>query len=424
MTRAFADRQTLLSRYREVRARSVQLIEPLSAEDCVIQSMPDVSPPKWHLAHTTWFFETFLLEPQADYAPFDPHFKFLFNSYYEAVGPRHARPKRGLLSRPALSRILEYRKVVDDRMQALLTSVDEGALEQMRLRIETGLAHEEQHQELLLMDIKHILAQNPMRPVYAPRPDARPADLATGDASWVSVPGGLVQIGAQPQDGFHFDNETPRHRTYLEPFEISDRLVRNRDWLEFIRDGGYRTPAHWLSDGWAWVQSEGVEAPGYWIEEDGAYLEHTLAGTDALELDAPVVHVSHYEADAYARWAGARLPTEAEWEHAANLHRGPDGDFMESGRLHPSPARAGEGLGALLGDVWEVTASPYAPYPGFTAAEGALGEYNGKFMCNQQVLRGAGCVTSEAHARLSYRNFFYSHQRWAFQGLRLARNSR
>lgn len=421
------DRAGLTQLYEQVRARTEALVEPLSAEDQVIQSMPDVSPSKWHLAHTTWFFETFLLEPfWPSYTSFDPHFGFLFNSYYEAVGPRHARPRRGLLSRPSLERVREYRRAVDGRMRELLGSVDEGALEEVARRVELGLNHEEQHQELLLMDIKHVLAQNPTRPVYRPRPTTSGAARVEGAPGWLGFDGGLVEVGFEG-DGFCFDNETPRHRVFLEPFALADRVVTNREWLTFVEDGGYRDHACWLSDGWAWVQAEGVEAPLYWLREDGEFLEHTLAGTTPLELDAPVVHVSYYEADAYARWAGARLPTEAEWEHAATRAASPraEGQFLESGRLHPAPVSGEDGgLRGALGDVWEWTSSAYAPYPGFRPLPGALGEYNGKFMCNQQVLRGGSCVTPRAHARLSYRNFFYPHQRWAFKGLRLAQDSR
>ncbi|MCA9549380.1 MAG: ergothioneine biosynthesis protein EgtB [Myxococcales bacterium] len=424
--RVSAEAAELAARFRRVRAQTEALIEPLTPEDCQLQSMPDVSPPKWHLAHTTWFFETFVLAPfQPAFAPFHPRFGYLFNSYYEAAGPRHARPRRGLLSRPTLGEVLEYRRAIDARTLDLLGSVEGAHRAEVERRVQLGLHHEQQHQELLLMDIKHAFFQNPLFPAYRPR--APEPAAAPSPQGWVEVEGGLVEIG-HAGEGFSFDNETPRHRVFLEPFELADRLVTNAEWQAFIADGGYQDPKYWLSDGWHWVNTEGVRAPLYWVEQDGlqssaaGFEEFTLGGLLPLEPDAPVVHVSLYEADAFARWAGARLPTEAEWEHAA---RGApvEGNTLDTGRLHPAPA-TGEGLRQIYGDAWTLTQSAYAAYPGFEPAAGALGEYNGKFMCNQVVLRGGACVTPGDHLRVSYRNFFYPHQRWPFQGLRLARTPR
>ena len=396
----------LLDRFERVRARTLALAEPLSAEDMAVQSMPDASPVKWHLAHTTWFFETFLLLPHAGAAPVDPAYGYLFNSYYEAAGPRHARPKRGLLTRPSLADVLDYRSRVDGAMRRWLAGTQQ-APEVLAL-LELGLNHEEQHQELILTDLKHLLSENPLKPAYA-----APA-AAEGKApalSWHPHPGGLAEIGhAGP--GFTFDNEGPRHRVWLEPFELASRPVTAGEYLEFVLDGGYRDPRHWLSDGWAAVQAQGWAAPAYWREEGGRWLVFTLSGERPLAPDAPACHLSHYEADAYARWAGCRLPTEAEWETvAAPLWRqvGP--------ALHPPPA-AGFPAG-----VWEWTASAYLPYPRFRPAEGAVGEYNGKFMSGQMVLRGASCATPAGHSRPTYRNFFPPGARWQVSGLRLARDA-
>ncbi|HYE50781.1 MAG TPA: ergothioneine biosynthesis protein EgtB [Azospirillaceae bacterium] len=396
----------LLDRFERVRARTLALAEPLSAEDMAVQSMPDASPVKWHLAHTTWFFETFLLLPHAGAAPVDPAYGYLFNSYYEAAGPRHARPKRGLLTRPSLADVLDYRSRVDGAMRRWLAGTQQ-APEVLAL-LELGLNHEEQHQELILTDLKHLLSENPLKPAYA-----APA-AAEGKApalSWHPHPGGLAEIGhAGP--GFAFDNEGPRHRVWLEPFELASRPVTAGEYLEFVLDGGYRDPRHWLSDGWAAVQAQGWAAPAYWREEGGRWLVFTLSGERPLAPDAPACHLSHYEADAYARWAGCRLPTEAEWETvAAPLWR------QVGQALHPPPA-AGFPAG-----VWEWTASAYLPYPRFRPAEGAVGEYNGKFMSGQMVLRGASCATPAGHSRPTYRNFFPPGARWQVSGLRLARDA-
>ncbi len=400
-------------RYRRVRDASLALTAHLSAEDQLAQSMPDASPVKWHLAHTTWFFETFLLTPHLPgYKVFDPAFAYLFNSYYEALGPRQPRPQRGLLTRPSLERVLAYRAHVDAAMGRLLSS--DHTLQEL---LDLGLAHEQQHQELILMDVLHLFAQSPLKPAFAPAP-ALPVARDPGPAAEIAFDGGLVEIGHRGP-GFAFDNETPRHRVYLEPFRLADRLVTNAEWLAFMADGGYARPELWLSEGWARVQAEGWSAPLYWREGPGGWLAMTLQGLRALAPYAPVTHVSYYEADAYATWAGARLPTESEWEHAAG-GASTEGNFVERGQFGPAAAGGSAGLRQMFGDVWEWTRSPYGPYPGFQPAPGAIGEYNGKFMIGQMVLRGGCCATPEGHVRPTYRNFFYPHQRWMFSGVRLA----
>ena len=405
----------LPEQYTAVRGLTLELCRGLTPEDMALQSMPDASPAKWHLAHTSWFFEQFLLIPElAGYRAFHPDYAYLFNSYYYSVGEMHPRPIRGVLSRPAHADILAYRAHVDAHMQALLTA--RGADPAITARVTLGLNHEQQHQELLLMDLKHLFSLNPLRPAWRELP-ALPAAEA-GPMTFLPRHGGQVSIGhAGP--AFAFDNETPRHATLLTPHTLAERPVSNDEYREFIRAGAYRKPELWLSDGWAMRQREGWERPLYW----SADLKHEfgLGGEQALALDAPVCHLSWYEADAYARWAGARLPTEAEWESAA-AGKPIAGNCLESGLFRPSPA-AGEGLRQLYGDVWEWTASPYTPYPGFKPLAGALGEYNGKFMANQFVLRGGACVTPVSHLRASYRNFFYPQQRWQFAGLRLARDA-
>jgi ergothioneine biosynthesis protein EgtB len=416
-----AERDEGLARYRQVRARSIELAAPLSPEDQLIQSMADASPTKWHLAHTTWFFETFLLRDHlANYRLFDDDFPYLFNSYYEAEGPRHERPARGLLSRPSLEQVHDYREHVDAAMVRLIESQPvSGGVPALRRLMDLGLNHEQQHQELLLMDIKHALSRNPLRPAYSPMPRIEPSAPPPA-MEMLPFAGGLVEIGHQG-GGFCFDNETPRHTTWLEGYRLSSRTVSNAEFLEFIDAGGYSEPRWWLSDGWQAVQQERWQAPLYWYRDDGCWMQHSLHGPRAVDPSEPVTHVSYYEADAFAAWAGKRLPTEAEWERAA-VERTTDGAFADRSRFHPAPAR-GTGLCQMMGDVWEWTASAYAPYPGFRAAEGAVGEYNGKFMVNQQVLRGGCCVTAAGHARPSYRNFFYPHQRWMFSGIRLAEDA-
>jgi ergothioneine biosynthesis protein EgtB len=403
---------TLTLQFSDVRRLTDELAAPLSAEDQTAQSMPDASPAKWHRAHTSWFFEEFVLSSDSDYRVFDPSYRFLFNSYYEAVGPRQFRPERGLVTRPGISEIADYRGYVDDAVRRRLEagSFDERA----RWLVELGCHHEQQHQELLLMDIKHLLSRHEFDPVYVYR-DLDP-DVSSPRLSWRSVEGGLVEIGHDGV-GFAFDNETPRHPSYVAAFEIAERSVTNEDWLAFIDDSGYQRPELWLSDGWARVQTEGWSAPGYWREDEGQWSMFTLSGRQPLRRSEPVCHVSFYEADAYARWAGARLPTEQEWETAAVGVADARSMLLDPGRCHPGYAGA-----AMVGNVWEWTASAYLPYPGFRPAAGAVGEYNGKFMCDQHVLRGACAATPRGHERITYRNFFPAGARWAFSGLRLARS--
>ncbi|HRO33952.1 MAG TPA: ergothioneine biosynthesis protein EgtB [Brevundimonas sp.] len=402
----------LQKRYAVVRARTEALAAPLSPEDQQVQSMSDVSPSKWHLAHTTWFFETFLLIPFAPgYEPFDPAFDYLFNSYYEAVGERVARADRGLISRPSLDEVMAYRRHVDAAMAGLLEALDDV---EAAARVELGLNHEEQHQELLLMDAKHVLSVNPLRPAYArPAPAAREA---TRELDWVRFEGGLVEIGVDGE-GFAFDNERPRAKVWLEPFIIADRLVTAGEWRAFMADGGYQRPELWLADGLAAVREGNWTAPLYWREAAaGEWRAFTLAGERPVADAEPVCHVSYYEADAFARWAGRRLPTEAEWEVAALSTP----TCEVAGGLHPAPAGAAAGLRQMSGAGWQWTASAYAPYRGYQPAAGALGEYNGKFMCGQMVLRGGACVTPPGHARATYRNFYPPAARWAFSSVRLA----
>jgi len=425
------DRRRLRERFHQVRQATEAMAAPLADEDQVVQSMPDVSPTKWHRAHTTWFFETFVLAHQPGYSSPDPRYDYLFNSYYEQVGPRHPRHERGLLSRPTVAEVGRYRRHVDDAFSSFTAGCSDLAWSEVAAIIEVGLHHEQQHQELALMDIKHVLSCNPLQPAY--RPDTAPAGAAAdpGPAGWVevSVPGDIGQVGVDAVDGYSFDNEGPRHRALVPPFRIADRLVTCGEWRSFMADGGYRRPELWLSEGWATVQQAGWEAPLYWSAPgDGDWELFTLHGSRAVEAAEPVCHISFFEADAYARWAGARLPDEAEWEVAAGLHgAGEPPNDMVADRLHPMPAAPGDperpALRQLHGDVWEWTASPYRPYPGFAPAAGALGEYNGKFMCNQMVLRGGACVTPAGHTRPTYRNFFPPHTRWAFGGLRLAHDA-
>ena len=403
--------------FAETRARSVSLVKGLSDADATVQSMDDASPAKWHLAHITWFFEEFLLGAHAPgYQVFDARFRYLFNSYYEAVGPRHPRPQRGMLSRPSLAEVLAYREHVDAAMLRLLGSPLSQPLAQL---VELGVHHEQQHQELLLTDLLHMFAQNPLKPAYRPA-STSPVLSAVQSPGWVAFDGGIVEIG-HPGDSFNFDCETPRHRALLQPHALSTHLVTNREWCEFIADGGYGDPRLWLSDGWRTVQTAQWRAPLYWEQRDGAWWQMSLAGEQPLAPEAPVCHISFFEADAYARWAGKRLPTEFEWESAA-ARQPVVGNFADSGKYRPQ--LAGEDTQAplkqLFGDVWEWTSSPYVAYPGFRTAPGAVGEYNGKFMNGQYVLRGGSCATPAGHARATYRNFFYPHQRWQFMGLRLA----
>ncbi|HUR77377.1 MAG TPA: ergothioneine biosynthesis protein EgtB [Acidimicrobiales bacterium] len=398
--------------YDAVRKLTEALAEPLSAEDQTVQTMPDVSPTKWHRAHTTWFFETFLLEPSLPaYRHFDDHYRYLFNSYYEAVGPRHSRNERGLLTRPGAKEIGDYRQHVDENMHLLIDrSGDEANVAGL---LALGLNHEQQHQELLVMDIKHVLSVNPTQPHYGKaRWWDQPIDGSNAGA-WTEYAGGVVQVG-HAGDMFCFDNETPRHDALVQPFAISESLVSCRQWKAFMNDGGYQRPEFWMSDGWAKVQADGWDAPLYWWQEGDEWWSFTLGGPLAVRDDEPVVHVSWYEADAFARWSGARLPTEFEWETAAPKNL-PERGGLDVKALHPTADE-------WYGSVWQWTASSYSAYPGFAPAPGAVGEYNGKFMVNQEVLRGSSCATPKGHARATYRNFFGPHCRWAFSGLRLARD--
>ena len=408
----------LSARYQAVRSRTLALTTPLSAEDQAVQSMPDASPVKWHQAHTSWFFETFLLQAfDSDYRLFDHGYGFLFNSYYETVGPRRARPARGLVTRPSLSEIRAYRRHVDAAMLELLQGPQADRADVTAL-VELGLAHEEQHQELILMDVLHLFGQMPGDPVYRPTPQPPAAD--PGPMSFHAFPGGLVRIG-HGGDGFAFDNEGPRHPVWLEPFQLTDRLVTNGEWLAFVEDGGYGRAELWLSDGWGLVQAEGWSHPLYWRRDQaGDWFEMTLGGAVRLDPHLPVSHVSYYEADAYARWCGKRLPTEAEWEHASAQAAPDDGGFLDADRLAPRAAGQGRRLRQMFGDLWQWCASAYLAYPGFRPGAGAVGEYNGKFMINQMVLRGGCCATPPDHVRATYRNFFQPHQRWMFSGVRLA----
>jgi ergothioneine biosynthesis protein EgtB len=417
--------EPLPDHYERVRSFSEELCEPLETEDFVIQSMPDVSPTRWHLAHTTWFFETFVLKPRRPaYEPIEPRYEYMFNSYYTAVGPQYPRPQRGLLSRPTVAEVGAYRRHVDAAMERLLEEADESQAGPLSQLLAVGLNHEQQHQELILTDLKHGLSFNPLNPVY--KPVAPLPAAAAPPLRWRSFAGDLQEIGhAGP--GFAFDNEGPRHQAYVGPFALAARPVTCGEYLEFMRDGGYAETRLWLSDGWSTVRRLGWRAPLYWEERDGRWFQFTLAGLREIVDAEPVCHVSYFEADAYARWAGARLPTEQEWEVAAR-QADPAGNFVEAGLYHPAPAAALPGarkpeasrLQQMLGDVWEWTASPYVSYPGFRPVAGALGEYNAKFMCNQLVLRGGSCATPHDHIRITYRNFFPPEARWQFTGIRLA----
>lgn len=414
-------RDGLLRGYRTVRQLTETLAAPLSPEDQAIQSMADASPTKWHRAHVTWFFETFLLQPhQPGYCVFDDHFNYMFNSYYEQVGERHPRPERGILSRPPAETISQYRRYVDAAMVELIGRADEHLLTQIAPLVALGLAHEQQHQELLLTDIKHALSRHPFAPAYVP-PQSHPREPATPMA-FVSFAGGIAKIGHDGH-GFAFDNEGPRHRVLLHPYRIATRPVTCGEYLEFIADGGYARPELWLSDGWATVQTEGWQAPAYWLQDarKESWQVFTLQGRRPLDPAEAVCHVSFYEAAAFAEWAGKRLPTEAEWEHAASSGKCTlTGGFLDRAYPHPRPCHAPAGELQMFGEVWEWTRSAYEPYPGFRPAAGAVGEYNGKFMIGQQVLRGGSCVTPPGHVRASYRNFFPPAARWQFSGIRLA----
>ncbi len=405
----------LPTRYTSVRSWTDALTAPLSAEDQTVQSMPDVSPTKWHRAHTTWFFETFVLLPHAPgYRVHDPAYDYLFNSYYESVGARFPRDRRGLVTRPGVDDVGRYRAAVDRAMADLLGS---GVPDHVAGLVELGLHHEQQHQELLLMDVLHVLHQSPLRPRYSAAPDQPGAPAP--DAGWHALEGGVVGVGHRG-DGFAFDNEGPAHQVLLEPYRLADRLVTCGDWLEFMADGGYRRHDLWLSDGWAAVHAHGWDSPLYWEQHDGEWHEFTLHGLRPVDPAAPVAHISQYEADAYAHWAGARLPTEFEWEHAVVQLAGSGAPDPAPDRLTTAPGGGPGPLADRFGQVWQWTASAYLPYPRFRPAAGAVGEYNGKFMSGQMVLRGSSCLTPGGHARPTYRNFFPPAARWVAAGLRLA----
>ena len=433
---ASATHESLRERYVEVRARTERLAAPLSPEDQVVQSMPDTSPTKWHRAHTTWFFAEFVLGADGGGArPWDtPAQRFLYNSYYEAVGARHPRPNRGLVTRPSVHEVAEYRQQIDEEMVALLAS---GVTPEQRTVIELGMHHEEQHQELLLLDIKHVLSMNPaIGPAYIERESAATTD--PGPVSFLAFDGGTVEVGATG-DGFSFDHEGPRHETRIYPFALADRLVTAGEWMDFIDDGGYQRPEFWKSDGWHRAQSDGWDAPLYWRRSPDLIDEwwlHSLTGLRTVDRNEPVCHVSHYEAEAFAAWADARLPTEFEWEHAADVEMRRRGHRLApiDGRslddqdptfpFHPAPAQPADepSLRQLFCDTWEWTSSAFEPYPRYQTSAGAIGEYNGKFMSGQQVLRGGGAFTPPGHTRVSYRNFFHPHTRWHLGGVRLARS--
>ena len=427
--------EELLGRYRAVRAFTEKLCEGMEAEDFVIQSMPDVSPTKWHLAHTTWFFEAFVLVPEVPgYNPLNARYNYLFNSYYNSIGEQFCRPRRGQISRPTVREVFEYRRYVDEHMEDLIERLGRSdRLGAVREAVVLGTHHEQQHQELMVTDIKHVFSMNPLRPTWHPRPADAPV-AGVPELEWIANEGGLRTIGTDGP-GFHFDNESSRHQVYLEPFEIGSRLVTNAEYMAFMRDGAYERPELWLSMGWAAVRERRLEEqdwarldkPLYWYLEGDAWWQYTLAGPRPVHPDEPVVHVSYYEADAYARWAGGRLPTEAEWEVAAARAEVEDGVFSDDFRFQPLPLALGAPGGRphqMFGDVWEWTSSAYGAYPGFRPWEGAAGEYNGKFMANQLVLRGGSCATAMDHIRPTYRNFFPAGDRWQFMGFRLARDAR
>ena len=432
MTTSATSAKSLLDSYRTVRLRTEELCEPLETEDYGVQPMVDASPPKWHLAHTTWFFETFILEEIGpNYQPFNPTYRYLFNSYYENVGSRHPRPQRGALSRPTVREVMTYRYYVDSTIGSLLQDTVDSS---MRYRLTLGLHHEQQHQELILTDLKANLGNNPLNPVYQGEASSSNDSIKTLTAiplQWFDFEGGKTEIGTEPGNSFCFDNETPRHSVWLEPFKFANRLVTNGEFLEFINDGGYTEATLWLSDGWHECQTRNWSSPEYWVldDEDG-WTEYTLGGRRSLDLSAPATHISLYEADAFARWKNCRLPTEFEWEFVCRKTENDSqeskqaifGNLADTNLFHPQAPTQGRKLQQLLGDCWEWTSSAYSPYPRYRPLSGALGEYNGKFMANQFVLRGGSCATPANHIRSTYRNFFYPKDRWQFTGIRLADN--
>ncbi|MEQ8822349.1 MAG: ergothioneine biosynthesis protein EgtB [Sumerlaeia bacterium] len=414
-------REALLEHYRRVRAFTETLCEPLETEDYIVQTMPDVSPAKWHIAHVSWFFETFLLKPNLrGYREIDPLYAYMFNSYYNAAGPMHCRPRRGTLSRPTVAQCFAYRHHVDRAMERLILGASDADFAQLAPIVTLGIHHEQQHQELLLTDIKNVFTANPMRPVYKAAPE-RPAAEAI-PLRWLGFEGGIRQIG-HAGGGFAYDNESPRHDALLRDFELANRCVTNGEWMEFMAGGGYRDPLLWLSAGWATIKETGWDAPYYWEKIDGQWMAMTMNGLRPIDPARTVCHVSYFEADAFARWSGCRLPTEFEWEAATEGLDPAVGNFVDNLAFEPAAAPGGPGLRQAFGNVWEWTMSQYSPYPGYKAAPGALGEYNGKFMCNQFVLRGGSCATSRSHIRRTYRNFFQPEARWQFTGLRLAKDA-
>ena len=420
-----ADPAEMVGRYQRIRRRTEELCAPLEPDDYMLQAMPDASPAKWHLGHVSWFFETFLLRPRLDgYKATEDMYQFLFNSYYNGAGPQWYRPARGQLSRPTVPEVYDFRAHINGSMVELVESTSPDELEVLGSLMTLGLNHEQQHQELLVTDLKYNLSVNPLRPAYHETP---PATGEQTDMEWVGYEGGIHHIG-HDREGFAFDNEWPRHEALLHPYQLASRPTTNGEYIEFMEAGGYTTPDHWLSEGWKTVQSLGWIAPLYWEKIDGRWWSQTMSGMRPIDEHGPVAHVSYYEADAYARWAGKRLPTEQEWERAA-ADEPIEGNFADSGRLHPSPASEHSNSGhrgrlrQIYGDLWEWTQSPYSAYPGFQPLEGTVGEYNGKFMVNQMVLRGGSCATPADHIRPSYRNFFPADARWQFSGIRLADNA-
>ncbi|RTL49923.1 MAG: ergothioneine biosynthesis protein EgtB [Rhodocyclaceae bacterium] len=413
-------REVVWARYAAIRATTMALAAPLSVEDQCIQPMADASPTKWHLGHTSWFFETVVLQAlDAGYGLCDKRFPFLFNSYYEGLGPRQPRPQRGMITRPGLEEVLRYRRWVDDAMEGFIAGCSEPLWQQAVSLIELGLHHEQQHQELILTDIKYALSLNPFDPVYLPASDSAPQESA--ELRWLVFPGGMATVG-HGGDAFAYDNECPRHQVFLQPWQLANRLVSCGEYLAFMADGGYRRPEFWLSDGWAAKMANNWECPLYWRQEtDGQWSLFTLHGRRPVAMTEPVCHLSFYEAAAYAEWAGARLPTEFEWE-AAMANVAVEGHFLDTAMLHPMPATVGEGLRQAYGDAWNWTRSSYDPYPGFKPLPGVIGEYNGKFMVGQLVLRGGSCASPSDHLRPTYRNFFPPGARWQFSGIRLARD--
>lgn len=412
------DPHTEISRFFQIRSQTDALVASLLPEDMVVQSMPDVSPTKWHLAHTSWFFETFLLIPYANQAPFNAIYSYFFNSYYEGAGPRYPRAQRGLLVRPTVDEVREYRRWVTEAMSEFIASLSADGWAAVAQVFELGLHHEQQHQELILMDIKHVYAMTPLLQAYADIAPTPPVDASP--AQFIKFHGGLREIGYSGE-GFSFDNEGPRHKVWLEPYAIMDRPVMCAEYLAFVEGGGYSNPRLWLADGWKCVQDNKLEAPLYWRRAESGWRVFTLNGDKPLCLEEPVVHVSYYEADAYARWAGCRLPTECEWEIAAQ-DQPLSGNLLDVGEYHPRAAASAAGLRQMIGDTWEWTSSAYSPYPGFEPPAGTVGEYNGKFMSNQMVLRGGAAITPQDHIRITYRNFFPPDARWCFGGIRLARS--